>query len=175
MLDIDVNGMIWGIFMSATMKAAVHLGQNYEENLRISRVKAFFDISQSLILNQKSEIYGISTIEWNTIPWLRSTSLHYRAIKLSKAKEHACSDSVLCLGKIHEHPQSIRHWKIWMVRGFQGRSRIEWNRRRAGRARVKYFPRTHNTGSSPRDSEKDGTKWNLKPEEYKDRIILHVD
>ena len=54
MLDIDVNWMIWGIFMSATMKAAVHLGQNYEENLRISRVKAFFDISQSLILNHKS-------------------------------------------------------------------------------------------------------------------------
>ena len=75
MLDVEVNGMIWRIFTSATMKAAVHFGQNYEEPL--------FDISQSLILNHKSEIYGISTIEWNTTPWMRSTVLHDRAINLS--------------------------------------------------------------------------------------------
>ena len=33
MLDRDVNAMIWGIFMSATTKAAVHLGQDHHENL----------------------------------------------------------------------------------------------------------------------------------------------
>ena len=31
MLDVEVSGMILGIFMSATLKAAVHLGQDYEE------------------------------------------------------------------------------------------------------------------------------------------------
>ena len=35
MLEIDVNMMIWRIFMSATMKAAVHLGQDYQENFTI--------------------------------------------------------------------------------------------------------------------------------------------
>ena len=33
--------------------------------------------------------------------------LHNRAIKLSKAKVHVYSDSVLCLGKMHEHPISM--------------------------------------------------------------------
>ena len=32
-LEIDVNMMIWGMFMSATTKAAVHLGQDYQEIL----------------------------------------------------------------------------------------------------------------------------------------------
>ena len=61
--------------MSATLKAAVRLGQDYEENLRSNKntdfeqVKALFDISQSLILNHTSEIFGISSIEWKTTPW----------------------------------------------------------------------------------------------------------
>ena len=67
MLDVEVGGMIWGIFMSATMKAAVHTGQDYEQNLRtaentgLEQVKALSDVSQSLILDHKSEICGIST------------------------------------------------------------------------------------------------------------------
>ena len=111
MLDIDANAMTWRIFMSATMKAAVHLGQDNLENLRTTKntdfeqVKTLFDISQRLILEQKSEIFGISTNEWNTVPGMRTTSVHDRAIKLSKAKVRFHSDSVLCLGKIHEHPQ----------------------------------------------------------------------
>ena len=53
MLDIDVNAMIWIIFRSATLKAAVHLGQDYQENLRATKntdfekVKQLFDISQN--------------------------------------------------------------------------------------------------------------------------------
>ena len=51
--------------MSATMKAAVHLGAGHEEHLRIRasqnivRYLAEFD----------PESPGISTIEWNTGPW----------------------------------------------------------------------------------------------------------
>ena len=33
MLDLNVNWLICGMFMSATMEAAVHLGQNYQETL----------------------------------------------------------------------------------------------------------------------------------------------
>ena len=35
MLDLKVTGITWGIFVSATMKAAVHLGPDYEKNLFI--------------------------------------------------------------------------------------------------------------------------------------------
>ena len=37
--------------------------------------------------------------------------LHNRAIKLSKAKVHVYSDSVLCLGEMHEHPIAMEKWK----------------------------------------------------------------
>ena len=37
MLEVDVNMMIWGTFMSATMKAAVHLGQDDQGNLRTTK------------------------------------------------------------------------------------------------------------------------------------------
>ena len=37
MLDIDVNALMWRMFTSATMDAAVHLGEDYEENLRSTR------------------------------------------------------------------------------------------------------------------------------------------
>ena len=33
MLDVEVSGMIWGMFMSATMRAALYLGTDCEENL----------------------------------------------------------------------------------------------------------------------------------------------
>ena len=59
--------------MSATMKAAVHLGQDYRENSRTTtntdfeKIMLSFDITRKLILDQSQETYGISTIDWNTI------------------------------------------------------------------------------------------------------------
>ena len=32
--DLDVNTAIWSIFMSVTLQAAVHLGQDYSQNVR---------------------------------------------------------------------------------------------------------------------------------------------
>ena len=100
-------------FKSATTKAAMHLGPDCEQNLCTAKytdfeqLKTLFDISESLILNHRSEICGISTIEWHCTPWRRFTMLHNRAIKLSKAKVHVYSDSVFCLGEMHEHPISM--------------------------------------------------------------------
>ena len=99
MLNIDVNAMIWGIFTSAIMKAAVHLGQDYQQNLcttkdtDFEKVRTLFDISQKFILDHKDEIFGISTIELNTVPWMRTILLFDKAMKLSKAKVHVYSDS----------------------------------------------------------------------------------
>ena len=69
MPDIDVNAMIWCIFVSATMTAAVHLGQDCQENLRATKntdfetVKQLLGAAQKLILNLKDDIFGVSTIE----------------------------------------------------------------------------------------------------------------
>ena len=73
MLEIDVSTMIWGICMSATIKAAVHLGQYYQENLHSTKntefenVKQLFDLSQKSILDQSQEIYWISRLECNSL------------------------------------------------------------------------------------------------------------
>ena len=99
------------------MKAAIHLGENYRDNLFTCRntnfeaLKALFDITQKLILNQKHEIRHVSTIEWQLTPCMRSTLLHDKAIKLSKAKVNVYSDSVLFLGKMHRHPEAMVEWK----------------------------------------------------------------
>ena len=34
-LDLKTNVLIWGLFMSTTMKAPVHLGPNYNEILEV--------------------------------------------------------------------------------------------------------------------------------------------
>ena len=74
MEQIDVNMIIWIIFMSATMKAAVHLGKDYQENLRITKNtdydknKHLSHISRKLILDPKQELFGLSTIDWDAIP-----------------------------------------------------------------------------------------------------------
>ena len=78
----------------------MYLGQDYQDILRTTKntdfeqVKTLFDISQNLAQYHKSDIFGITTIEWNTIPRMRTPSLHGRAIKLSKTKVHVYNDSV---------------------------------------------------------------------------------
>ena len=99
------------------MKAAVHLGQHYNENLITYRTtnfeehKTLFDITQRLILNQDFEILNVSSIEWTFTPWMKSTLLHDKVIKCGKAKVHVYSDSVLCLGKIYWHTEAHVKWK----------------------------------------------------------------
>ena len=97
------------------MKAAIHLGEDCNDNLvtymntNIEALKTLFDITQKLILTQKHEIKHVSTIEWQVAPWMRSTVLHDR-VTTSKAKEHVYSDSVLCLAKMHGHPDAMMKW-----------------------------------------------------------------
>ena len=42
---------------------------------------------------------------------MRTTLLHDRAVKLSTAEVHVFSDLVLCRGKIHAYPHSVKAWK----------------------------------------------------------------
>ena len=62
------------------MKVAVHLGHIKHENLvtcrntNVEELKTLFDITE--ILGQNREILNVSTIEWQFIPWIRSTLLH---------------------------------------------------------------------------------------------------
>ena len=64
--DPKVNVLECSLFVSTTMKAAIHLGENYKDNLFIHRntdfeaLKPLFDITQKLILEQKHETKHVS-------------------------------------------------------------------------------------------------------------------
>ena len=92
--------------MSTTMKSAVRLGREYQQNLIASRktnfseLKMLFDITLRLIV-ESSEILNLSSMIFDFCLWMRSTLYHDQVIKWAKAKVYVYSCSVLCLGKTH--------------------------------------------------------------------------
>ena len=110
MEDLDVSALIWGMFMTVTLPAAVHLGNDYLENLQSTKnqpqrtVKQLFDVTKKLIMDQK-EIPGISVIDWQQSSSKRTTLLTDRAVQLSTAKTYVFSNSVLCMGRISDNPK----------------------------------------------------------------------
>ena len=73
MNDPDTNSLIGGMFMSATLDAAVHLGKDYLENFHSTKnqtrrtIRQLFDVSQKLVTDQ-TKIQGISKIGCHTHP-----------------------------------------------------------------------------------------------------------
>ena len=100
--------------MIVTQQAAVHLGNDYLENLHSIKnqpqrtVKQLIAVTSKLVREQ-TEIQGISLIDWQDNSWNRTTLLTDRAVQLSTAKAYVISDSVLCIGRISEKPSSA--WK----------------------------------------------------------------
>ena len=70
-------------------------------------MKQMFDISEKLICEQLDEIYGVNTINWEDSSWKHWSLIgDEEVINLSHAKVCLFSDSVLCLLKVNENPQS---------------------------------------------------------------------
>ena len=107
------HGIDKWIFYVNGNESSDSLGENYKDNLftckntNVDALMTLLDITQKLILNQNHDILNVSKIKWKFTPWMRSTLLHDKVIKLSKAKIHVYSDSVLCLGKMHRHPEAV--------------------------------------------------------------------
>ena len=118
----EKNSMIWRMFMSVTMESAVFTGKNYLDNChsitntKDLTLKQMFDISARLV-SEQDEISGMETIGWENHAWkFMSLISDERVINLQYTKVYVFSDSVLCLGKIHENPQSNTAWE----------QRLEW-------------------------------------------------
>ena len=71
----------------------------------------FFDTTQKLMLNHQSEILNVTTIEWTSLSWTRSTLSHDQLIMWTKAKVRVNSHSVLCLGKMPVHSEANGRWE----------------------------------------------------------------
>ena len=79
------------IYMSVTLQASVHLGQDYSQNLRsiknqpLKSVKQLFRTTEKWIKDQV-EITGLSTIDWNQLMWRQTSLLCDRAVRIMKSK-----------------------------------------------------------------------------------------
>ena len=103
--------------MTVTMESAVFMGKSFQNN-RNSIVntadltlKQMFDISAKLV-SEQDEISGLETIGWEKHSWKYVSLIgDERIINLQRTKVYVFSDSVLCLGKIDQNPESNKAWK----------------------------------------------------------------
>ena len=112
--DLDVNMAICGIFLNATLRAAVYLGQDYEANLRYVKnnlwnsVGLLFHETGKLISEQK-EITGVRTMKFKDATWMSTCLLCEKAHQIINAKACVFFDSVLSVGKMGDNP--IATWR----------------------------------------------------------------
>ena len=143
--DGEEHCMIWGMFMTVTIEKAVFMGKHYLNNCQSIvntsdlTFKQMFDISAKLVTEQ-DEISSLETIGWEKHSWKYLSLIgDERIINLQRTKIFVFSDSVLCLGKIHQHPNANESWKNRIERittsqsyrdydGINGElTELEWN------------------------------------------------
>ena len=108
--------------MAVTMESATFMGNNFQHNRNLVvntadlTLKQMFDITAKLVAEQ-DEISGLETIGWENHSWKYMSLIgDERIINLQRTKVYVSSDSVLCLGKIHQNSDANESWK----------DRIEW-------------------------------------------------
>ena len=113
----EEHSIIWGMFMAATMNAATFMGKNFVEiqnsimNSRDLTLKHMFDITSKLV-SEQDEINNLDNIQRGKNSWKQLSLIgDETVISLQRTKVYVFSDSVLCFGKIHQHPESNEAWK----------------------------------------------------------------
>ena len=127
------------------MESAVFMGKNYLNNCQsianttALTLKQMFDTSTKLV-SEQDEISGLETIGWENHSWKYLSLIgDERIINLQRTKVYVFSDSVLCLGKIFENPESNEAWEQrW---GWIKSSQTYRNFDRIDGESVEYFPR----------------------------------
>ena len=116
MFDLKTNVLIWGLFMSTTIKPAIHFGLGYVkffiacQKTNFEGIKTLFDVSSRLIAGNSFEILNLSAVMYDFSPCMRMTLWHDQAIRWATAKLYVYSDSVLCLGKISHLSEANAKW-----------------------------------------------------------------
>ena len=103
--------------MAATMNAATFMGKNFSTiqnfNMKFGdlTLKQMFDVTAQLV-NDQEEIHGLDKIQCVKNSWTRLSLIGVETIiKLQSTKVYVFSDSVLCFGRILQHPDSNEAWK----------------------------------------------------------------
>ena len=110
------HSIIWWMFMAATMNAATFLGKNFSTihsvvtNHESLTLKQMFDVTAQLVHNQE-EISCLDKILYGKNSWTHLSLINDAVvINLQSIKVYVFSDSVLCLGKVLQHPESNEAW-----------------------------------------------------------------
>ena len=113
----DEHSIIWGMFMATTLNAATFMGKNFStiqsvvKNHESLTLKQMFDVTAQLVNNQE-EINWLDIILWGKNSLTRLSLIDDEiVINLQRTKVYVFSDSVLCLGKVLQHPESNEAWK----------------------------------------------------------------
>ena len=116
------------------------------KNTDFDKIKYVFGISRRLIMHQDQDFFGISTIDWNTIP----------------CQQRCTSSQIQCClgGRLAEYPR----WS-------PGKTTLIGSHNLQSRARVENFSQGTPQWSNFKKSEDDRGK-NIRPEEFTDRIIF---
>ena len=114
--DCTEHSIVWGMFMATTLNAATFMGKSYstmrnvvqnEEKITLNQM---FDITAQTIHND--EIYCLDKIEYQRNTWTQLSLINDPVvIGLQSAKVYVFSDSVLCLGRVLQHPECNEAWK----------------------------------------------------------------
>ena len=103
--------------MATTLNAATFMGKNFStiqsvvKNHESLTLKQMFDVTPQLVNNQE-EINGLDKILYGKNSWTRLSLIDDEiVINLQRTKVYVFSDSVLCLGKVLQHPESNEGWK----------------------------------------------------------------
>ena len=114
--------------MAATINAATFMGKNFStiqsfiKNYEDLTLKQMFDVTAQLVNNQE-EINGMDKIQWGKDSWTRLSLFDDETvINLQSTKVYVFSDSVLCHGRILQHPDSNEAWKNRIAGVQSGRS-----------------------------------------------------
>ena len=85
--------------------------QSFVKNFEDLTLKQMFDVTAQLVNNQE-EIHGLDKIQWQKNSWKRLSLLgDETVINLQSTKVYVFSDSVLCLGRVLQHPDANEAWK----------------------------------------------------------------
>ena len=115
--DCTEHSIMWGMFMATTLNAATFMGKNFStiqsvvKNHESLTLKQMFDVTAQLV-NNHEEINCLDKILYGKNSWTHLSLIHDEVvINLQSTKVYVFSDSVLCLGKVLQHPESNEAWK----------------------------------------------------------------
>ena len=98
--------------------------QSVVKNHEDLTLKQMFDVTAQLV-NDQDEIHGLDKIQWEKYSWKRLSLIgDETVINLQSTKVYVFSDSVLCFGKILQHPDSNEVWKN-KIAGVKNREKLQ--------------------------------------------------